>query len=188
MTGNLLTIHSPITPKPLCWKLFLFCSMPRKSSFLDPINSRYRREEHLPDLRRLKNCLVYSQKYPTGALKGRKLMKGDNPFIAEPWWSLALSAAEKAMDRPHILSSQHHDPPTPSCILLQVQLVNCSSVWEKQSQCHPGFQKGQEGGHRELWASQLQVSLWKDDGVPRSVEDLHPYGWQEDQEQSAWMH
>lgn len=91
MTGNFLTIHSPIAPKPFCPKLFLFCSMPRNSPFLDPISLRNRREEHLPDLGRLKNCLVYSQKYPTGALKERKLMKGDNPFIAEPWWSLALS-------------------------------------------------------------------------------------------------
>lgn len=51
------------------------------------------------------------------------------------------------------------------------------------------FKKGQEGGHRELRASQLQANPWKDDGVPIFVGDLYPYGWQEgDQEQSAWMH
>lgn len=144
MTDNILTIHNPIAPKRLCQKLFLFCSMPRKSPLLGPINSRYRREEHVPDFWRLKDCLVYSQKYPTGELKGRKLMKGDNSFIAGPWRFLALSAAERATGRPHTLSWQCHDPPNPSCILLQVQLVNCSSAWEKQNQCHLVFKKGRK--------------------------------------------
>lgn len=46
----------------------------------------------------------------------------------------------EANGRPHILSSLCHDPPNPWCILLQVQLVKCSSLWEKQSQW-PWFSK-----------------------------------------------
>lgn len=78
----------------------------------------------------LKTSLVGSQKDPTGALKRRKLMKGDNPSIAGLWWSpeLALGAAEKPVGRPHTLNSLCNDPLSPWHILFQLQLVKCSSV------------------------------------------------------------
>lgn len=76
----------------------------------------------------LKTSLVDSQKDPTGALKQRKPMKGDNPSIAGPWWSpeLALSASEKPVGRPDTLNNLCNDPLSPWWILSQLQLVKCS--------------------------------------------------------------
>lgn len=51
---------------------------------------------------------------------------------------------------------------------------------------HPGLQKGQEGGSRELLASQPHLSPWQGYGVPQSGGHVYPQEWQEnDQGQSA---